>query len=72
MLLKGERIMKTYEVGDKIKLKQEYHPFSEKLFKNIQIVSILSDEMYLVREEFGPEVTITKDEIETLIYKNKK
>jgi len=58
--------MKIYEVGDKIKLKQEYHPFSEKLFKNIQIVSILSDGVYLVKEEFGPEVTITRDEIEKL------
>ena len=58
--------MKIYEVGDKIKLKQEYHPFSEKLFKNIQIVSILSDGVYLVKEEFGPEVTITRGEIEKL------
>ena len=58
--------MKIYEVGDKIKLKQEYHPFSGKLFKNIQIVSILSDGVYLVKEEFGPEVTITRDEIEKL------
>ena len=58
--------MKIYEVGDKIKLKQEYHPFSEKLFKNIQIVSILSGGVYLVKEEFGPEVTITRDEIEKL------
>ena len=58
--------MKIYEVGDKIKLKQEYHPFSGKLFKNIQIVSILSGGVYLVKEEFGPEVTITRDEIEKL------
>ena len=58
--------MRIYEVGDKIKLKWEYHPFygNWKPFKNAQIVSILSNEMYLVREEFGPEVTMTRAEIE--------
>jgi hypothetical protein len=58
--------MKKYKVGDKIKLKCEYHPIyaNWKPFKEGQIVSVLSKDLYLVRDEWNREYTIPKDVIE--------